>query len=218
VSILAPTLAQLSARTCFDAIALVDVIEHVADPGDLLDQALLHLAPGGSLIIATGDAGNLLCRKVFRSRFWYSSFREHITFPSLRYLHIWHVSKGLRTPTSIRLKYRRIPLWKAAFHFASQVAYLVSPWLLNCVGRGIEWLRRAPRPRRRFFSPGASGWREVIGTRSPLRLKQLPRDLVATAGSQIPSPLQFDSASINRHRNRVAYCSNRAIRQRAEQN
>jgi SAM-dependent methyltransferase len=157
VSILAPTLAQLSSPAGFDAITLIDVIEHVANPGDLLDQALPHLAPGGSLIIATGDAGNMLWRRIFRSCFWYSSFPEHITFPSLRYFHIWHVGRGMQAPTAIQLKYRRIPFWQATLHFASQVAYLVSPWLLNCVGRGIEWLRRAPRPRRRFFSPGAPG-------------------------------------------------------------
>jgi SAM-dependent methyltransferase len=157
VSILAPTLVQLSPQVGFDAITMIDVIEHVADPGDLLDQALPHLAPGGSLIIATGDAGNVLWRRVFRSRFWYSSFPEHITFPSLRYFHIWHEGRGLQAPRAVQLKYRRIPFWQAALYFASQVAYLVSPWLLNRVGRGIDWLRRAPRPRRRFFSPGAPG-------------------------------------------------------------
>jgi SAM-dependent methyltransferase len=157
VSILAPTLVQLSPQVGFDAITMIDVIEHVADPGDLLDQALPHLAPGGSLIIATGDVGNVLWRRVFRARFWYSSFPEHITFPSLRYFHIWHESRGLQAPRAIQLKYRRIPFWQAALYFASQVVYLVSPWLLNRVGGGIEWLRRAPRPRRRSFSPGAPG-------------------------------------------------------------
>jgi len=157
VSIPAPTLAQLSPQAGFDVITMIDVIEHVANPGELLDQAVPHLAPGGSLIIATGDAGNVLWRQVFRSRYWYSSFPEHITFPSLRYFHIWHESRGLQAPTAVRLKYRRIPLWQAALYFGSQLAYLVSPWLLNRVGRGIEWLRRTPHPRRRFFSPGAPG-------------------------------------------------------------
>jgi hypothetical protein len=136
---------------------MIDVIEHVANPGDLLDQALPHLAPGGSLIIATGDTGNVQWRRVFRSRFWYSSFPEHITFPSLQYFHIWHEGRGLQAPTAVQLKYRRIPFWQATLYFASQMVYLVSPRLLNRVGRGIEWLRRAPRPRRRFFSPGAPG-------------------------------------------------------------
>jgi SAM-dependent methyltransferase len=157
VSILSPTLAQLSPQAAFDVIAMIDVIEHVADPGELLDQALSHLAPGGQLIVATGDAGNVPWRRVFRSRFWYSSFPEHITFPSLRYFRIWQESRGLQAPTSVRLKYRRIPSWRAATYIASQLAYLMSPWLLNRARSGMEWLRRAPRPRRRFFSPGAPG-------------------------------------------------------------
>jgi SAM-dependent methyltransferase len=157
VSILAPTLEDLSASAGFDVITMIDVIEHVAHPAGLLDQALSHLAPGGSLVIATGDPGNVLWRRVFRSRFWYSSFPEHITFPSLRYFHIWNKDRGLQAPTAFQLKYRRIPFWQAALSFASPMVYLVSPWLLNRVGRGIEWLRRAPRPRRRFFSPGAPG-------------------------------------------------------------
>jgi SAM-dependent methyltransferase len=157
VSVPAQTLSQLAPHAQFDVITIIDVIEHVADPGELLDQALPHLAPGGSLIIATGDAGNVLWRRVFRSRFWYSSFPEHVTFPSLRYFHIWHEGKELRAPTTIQLKYRHVPFGRAALYFASQMAYLMSPWLLNWVGRTIEWLRRAPRPRRRFFSPGAPG-------------------------------------------------------------
>jgi SAM-dependent methyltransferase len=157
VSILAQTLAQLSSQVVVDVMTMIDVIEHVADPGALLDQALPHLAPGGCLIIATGDAGNVLWRRVFRSRFWYSSFPEHITFPSLRYFHIWHQGKGLQAPRAIQLKYCRMPFWQAALYFLSQFAYLVSPWLVNRVGRSVEWLRRTPRPRRRFFSPGAPG-------------------------------------------------------------
>jgi SAM-dependent methyltransferase len=157
VSILAPTLEGLSAKAGFDVITMIDVIEHVAHPADLLEQALSHLAPGGRLIIATGDSGNVLWRRIFRSRFWYSSFPEHITFPSLRYFQIWHQGRGLQPPAAVQLNYRRIPFWRAALYFASQVAYLMSPWVLNSMGRGIEWLRRVPRPRRRFFSPGAPG-------------------------------------------------------------
>jgi SAM-dependent methyltransferase len=157
VSVPAQTLAELAPQAEFDVITMIDVIEHVADPGELLDQVLPHLAPGGSLIIATGDAGNMLWRRIFRSRFWYSSFPEHITFPSLRYFHIWHEGRELRAPVAIQLKYRRIPLWRTALCFASQVAYLASPSLLNRAARAIEWLRCAPRPRRRFFSPGAPG-------------------------------------------------------------
>jgi hypothetical protein len=157
VSILAPTLEDLSPKARFDVITMIDVVEHVADPRQLLDAALPHLAPGGSLIIATGDATNLLWRRVFRSRFWYSSFPEHITFPSLRYFRTWHEGRGLQMPMSVKLKYRHMPIWKAALYLASQILYLGSPFLLNLLGRGIDWLRRAPSPRRRYYSPGAPG-------------------------------------------------------------
>jgi SAM-dependent methyltransferase len=171
VSILAPTLAQLSPHVDFDVITMIDVIEHVADPREFLDQALPHLAPGGYLIIATGDADNILWRRVFRSRFWYSSFPEHITFPSLRYFHIWHEGRELQAPTAFQLKYRRIPFWQSGLYLASQLAYLVSPMLLNLAGSGVEWLRRAPRPRRRFFSPGAPG---VFTDHQIVMMRRLP--------------------------------------------
>jgi SAM-dependent methyltransferase len=171
VSILSPTLAQLSPHMSFDVITMVDVIEHVTDPGEFLDQALPHLAPGGYLIVATGDAGNVLWRRVFRSRFWYSSFPEHITFPSLRFFHIWHEGRALQAPTAFQLKYRRIPFWKSGLYLASQLAYLLSPMLLNLAGSSIEWLRRAPRPRRRFFSPGAPG---VLTDHQIIMMRRLP--------------------------------------------
>lgn len=157
VPILARTLAQLAPEARFDVITMIDVVEHVADPGELLSQALRHLVPGGSLIIATGDPENRAWRRVFRSRFWYSSFPEHLTFPSSRYFDLWHAGKGLKAPTSMRLRYRTLPRWKAALHLASQVTYLASPMLLNAVGRCSAWLRGAPGPRRRCFSPGAPG-------------------------------------------------------------
>jgi SAM-dependent methyltransferase len=157
LSILAATLDELPAHRLFDVVTIIDVIEHVAYPGALLEAALPLLAPGGSLIIATGDADNALWRRVFRSRFWYSSFPEHITFPSRKYFQVWGESKGLHAPTAERLKYRRISVLKAAFHLASQVGFLASPPLLSRVGRLIDVLRQAPHPRRRLFSPGAPG-------------------------------------------------------------
>jgi len=79
VSILAATLDGLSADARFDFITMIDVIEHVAAPTALLDAATRHLRPGGSLLISTGDAGHILWRRVFKARFWYSSFPEHIS-------------------------------------------------------------------------------------------------------------------------------------------
>ena len=170
VSILAPTLDELPANARFDVITIIDVIEHVADPGALLDMTLPHLAPGGSLIIATGDTGNALWRRIFRARFWYLSFPEHITFPSLKYFQIWSDDRGLPPPTAERLKYRRIPIWRTMLSFASQMVFLANPLLLNRAGRFADWLRRAPNPRRRLFSPGGPGVftdHQVVSIRKP---------------------------------------------------
>jgi SAM-dependent methyltransferase len=157
VSILASTLEETSEKGGFDVVTIIDVIEHVADPEELLDSAVRQLAPGGSLIIATGDVGHALWRRVFRSRFWYSSFPEHITFPSIEFFELWCKGKGLGSPSAVRLRYRPMPPWQAALYSISQVVYLASPSLLNGIGRAINWLRRAPPPRRRFFSPAAPG-------------------------------------------------------------
>ena len=141
----------------FDVITLIDVIEHVADPMALLDQAAAHLAPGGRLIVATGDPLNSLWRRVFRSRFWYSGFPEHITFPSFQAFDLWRVRHGLTPPTALRIRYRALPLWRAGAHLVMMGVFLVSPGLLNVMGRSLERLRGSPEPRRRYFSSGAPG-------------------------------------------------------------
>lgn len=48
----------------FDAIAMWDLLEHVPDPGRLIEQAAARLEPGGVLIIETPDEAALLDRVV----------------------------------------------------------------------------------------------------------------------------------------------------------
>jgi SAM-dependent methyltransferase len=151
------TLGDLRPDERFDVITIIDVVEHVAHPAELLDQAAAHLAPGGRLIVATGDPTYLLWRRLFRSRFWYAGFPEHITFPSLRAFELWGKRRGLTDPKAARIRYRRLPPWMAAAHVSLMVAFLISPNILNALGRCVERLRGAAAPRRRHFSPGAPG-------------------------------------------------------------
>jgi SAM-dependent methyltransferase len=151
------TLEDLQPNALFDVITIIDVIEHVADPVGLLDQAAVHLSPGGSLIIATGDPEYLLWRRVFRSRFWYSGFPEHITFPSLKALNVWGQRHGLQPPVAVPVRYWPLPLWMTTAYLSQMAVFLISPNLLNIVGRSVERLRGAAPPRRRCFSPGAPG-------------------------------------------------------------
>lgn len=79
----------------FDIVLAMDVIEHVPSPRALLEALLSRLAPGGSLIITTGDGGNALWRAV-GSRWWYCYYPEHITFISARWLRFHAPALGAR--------------------------------------------------------------------------------------------------------------------------
>ncbi len=153
----APTLEELSADSRFDVITIIDVIEHVPDPALFLDQAYARLAVGGLIVISTGNPHNFLWRGVFRSRFWYSSFPEHISFPSREFYNRWAADRGAHVATVLPTRYRKLPFWKSAPYFIIQAVYLVSPRLLSLTGRcfGLVW--RLPKPRRQHFSPGVSG-------------------------------------------------------------
>ncbi len=157
VSILGHTLADLPPESRFDVITVIDVIEHVADPAALMDDILPHLAPHGCLIVATGDPQCAAWRKLFRARFWYSSFPEHISFPSQEFFRIWQQRHGLPPPVVVRTRYRRLPLWHRTCALIAQTAYLVSPACLDAIGRGLQWLHRKPAARRRHFAPAGLG-------------------------------------------------------------
>jgi SAM-dependent methyltransferase len=55
----APTLAGLGS---FDAIVMLDVIEHLPDPLEIVRLLGRHLAPGGIIVITTGDFASLVAR------------------------------------------------------------------------------------------------------------------------------------------------------------
>ncbi len=54
-----PTLQRLGS---FDVIVMLDVIEHLPDPVDMLRLLGRHLAPSGIVVITTGDFGSLVAR------------------------------------------------------------------------------------------------------------------------------------------------------------
>ncbi len=157
VSILGQTLQDLPADAQFDVITIIDVIEHVVDPGETLDQLLPHLAPGGCLIVGTGDPSSPAWHRVFRSRFWYSCFPEHVSFPSPQYFRLWQQSRGLQPPAIVTTRYRQLPIWRTAVYFAAQVLYALRPACIDWLGRTAQALQRKPHPRGRLFSPGSQG-------------------------------------------------------------
>jgi SAM-dependent methyltransferase len=54
--------ATLQRLGTFDVIVMLDVIEHLPDPHGMLRLLARHLAPGGLVVITTGDFGSLVAR------------------------------------------------------------------------------------------------------------------------------------------------------------
>jgi SAM-dependent methyltransferase len=64
------TLPSPEVRRPYDVVTLIDVIEHVSDPVELLRQAAAHLAPGGLAAVVTPDVGSLAAR-LLGWRWWH---------------------------------------------------------------------------------------------------------------------------------------------------
>ncbi len=63
----------------FGAITLIDVIEHLPRPMESLSLLTSRLAPGGKLMVFTGDTGALSWR-IANLHYWYSALPEHVAF------------------------------------------------------------------------------------------------------------------------------------------
>ncbi len=84
IEMLGTTMSDLSLDMHFDAITLLDVIEHVEQPSALMRALAVRLNPGGSLFVLTGAFDSLWFR-LFAPRFWYCAIGEHLVFISKKW-------------------------------------------------------------------------------------------------------------------------------------
>ena len=84
IKILGKTASDLPFDISFDAITLLDVIEHVEQPSTLMNALAERLNPGGILIVLTGAFDGFWFR-LLAPRFWYCSISEHLVFISKRW-------------------------------------------------------------------------------------------------------------------------------------
>lgn len=63
----------------FEVIVAVDVLEHIINPLETIEQLLPLLSDGGILIVTTGDANSPFWN-FFGAKWWYCFFPEHISF------------------------------------------------------------------------------------------------------------------------------------------
>jgi SAM-dependent methyltransferase len=71
-------------KEVYDVIFAFDLVEHLFDLPEFLLWARDRLAPNGKLVILTGDINSPSAR-LSGSAWWYSSYPEHIVFPSKHY-------------------------------------------------------------------------------------------------------------------------------------
>lgn len=69
----------------FDLITCFDVLEHIYEVQIFLDKLYDRLNQHGYVIILTGNP-NSISAKFSRSRWWYATYPEHISFVSKKYL------------------------------------------------------------------------------------------------------------------------------------
>lgn len=83
VTIIGKIIDDCKSTLLFDAILMVDLIEHIASPVDFLKKAISLLKPTGILIISTGNIHSWLWR-LMRLDYWYY-FPEHVSFFNKRW-------------------------------------------------------------------------------------------------------------------------------------
>lgn len=108
---LTPELA--AARGPFDAAVMLDVLEHMRDPGATLDQLHAAMRPGAQLLITTGDFGSLLARAMGR-RWRLMTPPQHLWFFTERTLQALLARHGFRVHT-IEHPWKMVPLALVAY-------------------------------------------------------------------------------------------------------
>jgi SAM-dependent methyltransferase len=127
VNILGKTLADLDSERVFDVVVSIDVIEHVLDVGAFLIEALAHVDKNGVLIVSTGNPDIFFWRKIFKAKFWYCSYAEHLVFPSYEYFRQFSKRHKLTFPEQIRFKYMNLHFLALLSGIFRQVIFAISP-------------------------------------------------------------------------------------------
>jgi len=109
----------VTAHGPFDAAVLLDVLEHLRDPGAVLDQLHAAMRPGAQLLITTGNRGSLLARAL--GRHWrLMTPPQHLWFFDARTVHVVLARHGFRVH-SLAHPWKLVPLALIAYQAARTV-------------------------------------------------------------------------------------------------
>jgi 2-polyprenyl-3-methyl-5-hydroxy-6-metoxy-1,4-benzoquinol methylase len=137
-----PSVSDIPSGSRFDVVVASDVVEHMSDPGRLIEDLFSHLADDGILIITTGDADNYLWNR-FGANWWYCFYPEHVSFISRAWLDRFSIAHGHFIERCENFRYCPLPGWK--LFPATALTYIygrlpsvyldVTNWLRNKLGR-----------------------------------------------------------------------------------
>lgn len=109
----------LAAHGPFDAAVLLDVLEHLRDPGAVLARLHAVLRPGAQLLITTGDRGSLAARALGR-RWRLMTPPQHLWFFDARSLGALLARHGFRVH-ALAHPWKLVPLALIAYQAARTV-------------------------------------------------------------------------------------------------
>jgi SAM-dependent methyltransferase len=139
VHILAPMLEDVDfGQTPFNAVVAIDVVEHVADPLGFFRRTGDLVAPGGVLVVLTGDTRSLAWR-LQRSMYWYCSLPEHVSYYSRKSLDMVGSIIGMHGIEYRRMSHDRKPLRTWCLDTFKNAAYIIGR---KVGGFGIPSMRR----------------------------------------------------------------------------
>jgi len=124
----------LAGRT-FDLVFLVDVLEHVPEPVELLRAAAHALAPGGVVLVITPDVGSAVARRL-RGRWWH--FRiAHVGYFNQRSL----AKAARRAGLKVARQGRAVWYFRVGYLARRVAVYVPGVAALNWVARRVPPLR-----------------------------------------------------------------------------
>ena len=120
-----PDDAFFAQRAPFDAVVMLDVIEHLERPDDVLGDLHARLRPGGLLMLTTGDFGSLAARTMGR-KWRLMTPPQHLWFFTVESIKALLARKGYRV---VRVTHptKQVPLSLIAFQLSRYVG--MQGWL-----------------------------------------------------------------------------------------
>lgn len=123
IGILGSSVEGLESDQKFDAITLVDVIEHLPRPLESLRKLVKMLTPGGLLLVFTGNTQAWSWRFAGR-HYWYSALPEHVAFFNPAWFR-WAVPKlNCRVESIRRMRFEPAPIPRRIDEALKNVAYV----------------------------------------------------------------------------------------------